>query len=265
MYISKTINSDSNQVIGFNVLIRGGSNYETKQNNGISHLLEHLIVKKIQQVDGWVRPYYIDQLVGVTYKDRIEFEGRILATDKDQLEDIVKTIFSNVEFTKEEFDDVLGFAAPAAQVAAPAVTPAAVAPVAMPAPVVSAPVVAPVAPAPVAPAPASHDAIASQIAELQRLQAQLAAQTAVPAPVVAPMPPVQVDAPVVAPAPVVPPQPEPVVQAPVSMPTPAPVVAAPTVAAPTAAVDDSLASILAELQAKINAQQAPGSTTGQAN
>jgi predicted Zn-dependent peptidase len=104
MYISKTINSDSNQVIGFNVLIRGGSNYETKQNNGISHLLEHLIVKKIQQVDGWVRPYYIDQLVGVTYKDRIEFEGRILATDKDQLEDIVKTIFSNVEFTKEEFE-----------------------------------------------------------------------------------------------------------------------------------------------------------------
>jgi glutaredoxin len=168
-------------------------------------------------------------------------------------------------FTKEEFDDVLGFSAPAAQVAAPVVTPATVAPVAMPAPVVSAPVVAPVAPAPVAPAPASHDAIASQIAELQRLQAQLAAQTAVPAPVVAPMPPVQVDAPVVAPAPVVPPQPEPVVQAPVSMPTPAPVVAAPTVAAPTAAVDDSLASILAELQAKINAQQAPGSTTGQAN
>ncbi len=91
-------------VIGFNVLIRGGSNYETKQNNGISHLLEHLIVKKLQQVDGWVRPYYIDQLVGVTYKDRIEFEGRILATDKDQLEDIVKTIFSNIEFTKEEFE-----------------------------------------------------------------------------------------------------------------------------------------------------------------
>lgn len=167
-------------------------------------------------------------------------------------------------FTKEEFDDVLGFAAPVAQVAAPTVTPAAVAPVAMPAPVVSAPVVAPVAPAPVAPAPASHDAIASQIAELQRLQAQLAAQTAAPAPVVAPMPPVQVEAPVVAPAPVVPPQPEPVVQAPVSMPTPAPVVAAPAAAAPTAAVDDSLASILAELQAKINAQQAPGSTPAQA-
>lgn len=104
MYISKTISSDSSQVIGFNVLIRGGSNYETKQNNGISHLLEHLIVKKLQQVDGWVRPYYIDQLMGVTYKDRIEFEGRILATDKDQLEDIVKTIFSNVEFTNEEFE-----------------------------------------------------------------------------------------------------------------------------------------------------------------
>lgn len=104
MHICKTISSDSSQVIGFNVLIRGGSNYETKQNNGISHLLEHLIVKKLQQVDGWVRPYYIDQLVGATYKNRIEFEGRILDTDKDQLEDIVKTIFGNIEFTKEEFE-----------------------------------------------------------------------------------------------------------------------------------------------------------------
>ena len=173
-------------------------------------------------------------------------------------------------FTKEEFDDVLGFAAPVAQVAAPAVAaaPAVVAPVAMPTPVAPAPEVAPVAPAPVAAAPASHDAIASQIAELQRLQAQLAAQTAAPAPFVAPMPPVQVEAPVVVPAPVVPPPPEPMVQAPVSMPTPVvppPVVAAPAAAAPTAAVDDSLASILAELQAKINAQQAPGSTPGQAN
>lgn len=165
-------------------------------------------------------------------------------------------------FTKEEFDDVLGFAAPAAQVATPAPTPAVVAPVAMPTPVAPAPEVAPVAPAPVAAAPASHDAIASQIAELQRLQAQLAAQTAAPAPVVVPAPVVQVEAPVVAPAPVVS-MPEPVVQAPVSMPTP--VVAPPAAAAPTAAVDDSLASILAELQAKINAQQAPGSTPGQAN
>ncbi len=172
-------------------------------------------------------------------------------------------------FTKEEFDDVLGFAAPAAQVTTPAPTPSVVVSVAMPTPVAPAPEVAPVAPAPVAAVdPASHDAIASQIAELQRLQAQLAAQTAAPAPVVVPAPVVQVEAPVVAPAPVVPPPPEPVVQAPAVMPAPvvpAPVVAAPAAAAPTAAVDDSLASILAELQAKINAQQAPGSTPGQAN
>jgi glutaredoxin len=93
-------------------------------------------------------------------------------------------------FTKEEFDDVLGFAAPT--VAAPVpVVPAVAAP---------APVVAPVVPAPVAPAPVMPVAVAPA-----------------PAPVVA------------APAPVVP--------------------------AASGSVDDSLASILAELQSKINAQQ----------
>lgn len=166
-------------------------------------------------------------------------------------------------FTKEEFDDVLGFAAPIAAattpsvIAPPVIQPevAQVAPVTTPvtppqpavaAPVMSAPAVAmpaapvePIAPAPVAApvAPVDHASIAAQIAELQALQAKLLAQqapVAPPAPVAAPVAPVVPTPPVVA---------QPAVVAPVAPP------------APPQSVDDSLASILAELQSKINTQQ----------
>ena len=159
-------------------------------------------------------------------------------------------------FTKEEFDDVLGFAAPiatasvASTITPPVMTPQVVEPMApvipvavpevvVPPPVMTAPepaVSAPVAPvAPQAPV-VDHASIAAQIAELQALQAKLAAQQAAVAP---PPPAIAPVAPVIAP-PVVP---QPVVSAPVAPP------------APPQSVDDSLASILAELQSKINAQQ----------
>ncbi|MEI7652785.1 MAG: glutaredoxin domain-containing protein [bacterium] len=159
-------------------------------------------------------------------------------------------------FTKEEFDDVLGFAAPTATapvvstITPPIMTPPVVEPVApampvtmpevvVPPPVMTAP--EPVVPAPVAPvAPqvpsVDHASVTAQIAELQALQAKLAAQqapVAPPVPVVAPVAPVMPQAVV----------PQPVVAAPVAP------------AAPQQSVDDSLASILAELQSKINAQQ----------
>ena len=159
-------------------------------------------------------------------------------------------------FTKEEFDDVLGFAAPkatasvASTITPPVMTPPVVEPmtpvipvavpeVVVPPPVMTAPepaVSAPVAPvAPQAPV-VDHASIAAQIAELQALQAKLAAQQAAVAP---PPPAIAPVAPVIAP-PVVP---QPVVSAPVAPP------------AQPQSVDDSLASILAELQSKINAQQ----------
>lgn len=165
-------------------------------------------------------------------------------------------------FTKDEFDQTFGFSDDASKPSVPAVEPVAPqvvseAPVAEPVvaqetpiaePVVSAPVTQPVA-------PVTHDmdSIAAQIEQLKKLQASLAAQQTSPvaqpvAPVSQPVvagPVVQPVAPVVSvptPEPVAPPvAPTPVAPAPVSQPT-------------QAGMDDSLAAILAELQAKINSQ-----------
>ncbi len=159
-------------------------------------------------------------------------------------------------FTQDEFDEALGFKVATDAPSAPVVESAPVAEVAPVAPVVVAPpvveptpvvVVAPApivtepAPvvAPVAAAPAMPDmaAITAQIEELKRLQESLMRQSA--------------------PTPAVVSAPAPVVVAPPVVTAPAPVAAAPV----QNAVDDSLAAILAELQAKINSANSNGTPT----
>lgn len=160
-------------------------------------------------------------------------------------------------FTKEEFDETLGIKAEAAKTEAVA-QPTAVAAVPQPIaaeepkvevapqpPVVQQAVEQPVVvtQAPVATAPVVPDAaaIAAQIEELKKLQESLMSKPQAVAQTPAP----------VAPAPQV-------VQAPAVQAAPQPVAAAPT----QNAVDDSLAAILAELQAKINSANS-GGTQGQ--
>jgi len=154
-------------------------------------------------------------------------------------------------FTKEEFNETLGIkddvavepesAMPMSSFDKPAEEPTMTPPVAEP--VMSAPL--PAVEIPVqASAPVvtpNMDSIAAQIEQLKRLQASLAQQQAatsvVPAPVQTAVEPI-----VVAPSPVVT---SPVASASVQT----------TASAPQTNMDDSLAAILAELQAKINSAQ----------
>ncbi|MFO0704115.1 MAG: glutaredoxin family protein [Patescibacteria group bacterium] len=193
--------------------------------------------------------------------EMLTISNNFAGTPVTKLEKDDGTIVILKGFTKEEFDETLGIKSeevkvePKTEAPVVAVDPAPAAPPVQvaPAPVAEtapAPVVA--APAPQAAAPATPDvsSITAQIEELKRLQESLMKQSQAMAPAT---PPVQA-----APVPVVEPTPAPVVAA------PAPQAAAP-VAQPApnqAAVDDSLAAILAELQAKINSANSSG-TQGQ--
>ena len=217
--------------------------------------------------------YFCKQEKDYLKNNNLQFEEKNLEENRDWLTEML-TISNNFAgtpvtkiekddgtivvlkgFTKEEFDETLGIKAEAAKPEAKAP----VAPVQEVKPVVEEPKVevqAPAAPpveqpvtvAPATPAAAAPDAaaIAAQIEELKKLQEALMNK-----------PQAVAQAPVVS-APVQQVAQAPVVQA-------APVVAAPAVAAPAPtqnAVDDSLAAILAELQAKINSANS-GGTQGQ--
>lgn len=90
--------------ITLNIVVRVGSRNETSQNNGVSHLLEHLIIKKLLDVDGWVRPYFLDSLYGTTHKNRTEYECTLLVDDLQKLAEVIAGITNFSAPTKKEFE-----------------------------------------------------------------------------------------------------------------------------------------------------------------
>lgn len=69
----------------FDLAIKVGSRYENKNNNGLSHLVEHLLQKKainILKKHPWIKHYINDNSNAYSMKDRTDFEFR---THKDDL------------------------------------------------------------------------------------------------------------------------------------------------------------------------------------
>ncbi|MBA3679298.1 insulinase family protein [Candidatus Saccharibacteria bacterium] len=92
------------QNIAFNVMFLVGSQHETAKNNGISHLLEHLIVQHLQKTEGWIKPYYLDQLIGETHKNRTEFYTTLIQTDLDKAINIINNIYNFTMPPEEAFE-----------------------------------------------------------------------------------------------------------------------------------------------------------------
>lgn len=82
------------QTIALNIMVFAGSINETTQNNGISHLLEHLIVTQLRESNkkNWITSYYVDQLNATTLKDRTEYSTVLTNTDENKLIEVIEAI-----------------------------------------------------------------------------------------------------------------------------------------------------------------------------
>lgn len=88
----------------FNVIVKVGSRFESKNNNGVSHLIEHLLVKEVSDKyknGRWLKNYLNEDLVGYTFKDRTEYEITGHKLDADKVIDGFFQALANISFCQK--------------------------------------------------------------------------------------------------------------------------------------------------------------------
>lgn len=76
----------------FNMSVKVGSRYENKNNNGLAHLVEHILVKNVSdklKLSKWIKNYIDEDFNGYTYKDRTEYE---MNAHKDDIEKVLQVM-----------------------------------------------------------------------------------------------------------------------------------------------------------------------------
>jgi len=83
----------------FDLAFRGGPFYEDRATQGLSHLTEHLISKKIRTEFlgcGWVKNYIEDEFLAYTSADRVNFEFSVHKKDTLNGIKLVEAVFESV-------------------------------------------------------------------------------------------------------------------------------------------------------------------------
>ncbi len=98
----------------FDLLIKVGSRYENKNNNGISHLVEHLIFDKVlknTKKHFWIKDYFNEDFKAYTSRERTNYEFSLHKKDLDLgvklLSRIIKTHLVEIKKIKTEKNVVL--------------------------------------------------------------------------------------------------------------------------------------------------------------
>ncbi len=89
----------------FDLSIKAGSRYESSENNGISHLVEHIFSKKIidsLQKHSWIKSYINDNFYSYTNEDRTSYEFKILKNDLVKILQAISLVFKKNDINKKE-------------------------------------------------------------------------------------------------------------------------------------------------------------------
>ena len=92
----------------FGLYLKGGALYENRQNQGISHLLEHLCFRSLGGLDAQAMNSLWDrmgtELDGSTYPEAVVFRMKTLPRFFDDALDMFLRFFANVPWTQEQID-----------------------------------------------------------------------------------------------------------------------------------------------------------------
>ncbi|MBW2102909.1 MAG: insulinase family protein [Deltaproteobacteria bacterium] len=94
--------------VSLSIWVNAGSRDETERENGISHLIEHMIFKGTRTRDSLMIAKELDAIGGLsnafTGKENTCFHARVLDKHFDRLADILADIFLNSRFDPEDLD-----------------------------------------------------------------------------------------------------------------------------------------------------------------
>ena len=92
--------------MAFGLYLKGGSLYENRQNQGVSHLVEHLCFRALGGLNSMQLNQLFDkmgtELDGATYPEAVAFRMRVLPRFFDTAADLFLRFFADVPWTEEQ-------------------------------------------------------------------------------------------------------------------------------------------------------------------